>query len=202
MRGRYERYETVKEDLCFAPTSIHGGAVTPQHTMRQILLFLCLILTRRCTSFLCLARPIQSTKRFSVNGAKTGWNHNLPDDSSDFWAGGDEVRRDDDKPKQELRTGWLHNTAPASAQRQKASPAEQRGGGNQARELLELAKMQASRGHRILSPPVLHAVGGGFGRVVTEHAISVLLNDSSDKKIDVYFSVVEKVQSLDHRKWL
>lgn len=79
-----------------------------------------------------------------------------------------------------------------------------------ARRRLEFAKLQQERNHRLISTPALHAAGEDRLVAVTEHIISVPLryattsnNDpQSQQRIDVYFTIVEKVESEAYRQFL
>jgi hypothetical protein len=126
---------------------------------------------------------------------QTGWNHNQPDESSDFWRGSggsssdrqqppqQQQQQNKKKPARTLRTGWLHNTESqekieAAAQKKQAKGAGSAVVVSTARRRLELAMKQQDRNHRILSPPAFHTSGGGAALsggpfVVTEHVISV-----------------------------
>lgn len=86
---------------------------------------------------------------------------------------------------------------------------------NMARRRLELAQLQQERNHRILGPPAFHACGQDRVIAVTEHLISVPLvrdnsnnnnsNDSSNnqqQRIDVYLTIVEKVDTEETRLFL
>mmetsp|Transcript_22609 Transcript_22609/g.33192 ORF Transcript_22609/g.33192 Transcript_22609/m.33192 type:complete len:777 (-) Transcript_22609:627-2957(-) len=129
--------------------------------------------------------------------ASTGWNHNMPSESSTFW----KPLKDDDgntynppsvpssppsgdkDTKEEPRTGWLHNTAPKSSA--PTSPS------SKPRELaavkmLRLEKYKRRRNHRIISPPALHPCGNNRRAVVTEHLISVPIHRTSSKKQFTY----------------
>ena len=67
--------------------------------------------------------------------------------------------------------------------------------------------MKQTVNHRIISPPTFHACGGDRRAVITEHMISVPLDRSNlppnsigskdDQRIDVYFSIVELIQTFE-----
>lgn len=78
-----------------------------------------------------------------------------------------------------------------------------------ARRMLELAMKQKERNHRMVNPVAFHACGDDGVMAVSEHKIAVpLVRDErgasigDGRKIDVFFTVVEKVQSESHRAWL
>lgn len=145
----------------------------------------------------------------------TGWNHNLPSKSSKFWQkSGDDTSSSsnlsNDNTPSPLRTGWLHNTQAPSKIKTTDANDEKKPPTNLARQRLEMAQLQQQRNHRIVSPPALHAAGGDKVAVVTEHVLSVPLyhckeKDSSrnddDKRIDVYFSIVELLQQPNDREF-
>jgi len=138
--------------------------------------------------------------------ASTGWNHNLPDETSPFWTGKKELPKnlvaaaqkstDTVSGKERAKTGWLHKTAPP-----KQEKGEKTNTGNSARKLLEQAMMEQKINHRIVSPPTFHAVSEGRRAVITEHKLCVPLdrgNPPADPKakepmVDIYFSIVELV---------
>jgi hypothetical protein len=129
-----------------------------------------------------------------------------------------------------IQTGWLHNTKSRvtlereKQQQQKTSSASATT--SPARRLLEQAMIQQERNHRILTVPTLHATGGSAGDTivaVTQHKISVPLvhydptnnsksnkknndgdkpKDNNNRRIDVFFTIVEKVTTTQHRIWL
>lgn len=134
----------------------------------------------------------------------TGWNHNPPSDSSDFWKPFGEksavVDSDEASSRSELPTGWLHNAkSPEEAQ---AVDTSKKAGGFEARERLVLAMKQQERNHRIVSPPTFHECGEGRAIVVTEHRISLpLTRPDKSPRVDVAFTIVEKVNSRAARLW-
>jgi len=160
---------------------------------------------------------------------ETGWNHNVPSESSSFWNGPNQAAQSSSNRRQqerqqssssssstELRTGWLHNTqSPSSSKQREATEGKKNSSTtNMARRRLELAQLQQERNHRILAPPTFHACGEDLVVAVTEHLISVPVvypRHSSDSttttsttatRIDVYFSIVEKVDSDATRLFL
>jgi hypothetical protein len=160
---------------------------------------------------------------------RTGWTHNQPDPSSNFWEIPGGIKPNGEKrtvtnttssksPSNRPRTGWLHNQQPRKAVDSKTSAASQ----NQvvastsnsdstmtsvARWRLNLAKMQQERNHRILSPPAFHSCGDNGQMVVTEHLISLPLhrnnqNVVSNIRINVFFTIVERVSDDEtSRQW-
>jgi hypothetical protein len=129
--------------------------------------------------------------------AATGWNHNLPSDSSRFWrspngSSASNSSSTSDDQSNTPRTGWLHNTKPKrTAQEPKV------GGISKAQQRLKQAMKQQEENHRIIHPPAFHACGNDRQIVVTEHRISVPVFRSEGKKeprIDVAFSIVEEVK--------
>jgi hypothetical protein len=149
---------------------------------------------------------------------KTGWQHNQPSENSPFWqsessSSGDESRRSNDgeSTSAPLRTGWLHNTAPArditktaaAAADQAAEPNKSQTPPDIARKRLNLAMKQQARNHEIHSV-TLHAVGGKLPLVVTEHSIRVPLNrknDTDKRTVTVTFSIAEKCTTDEERRW-
>ena len=154
---------------------------------------------------------------------RTGWNHNTPAESSNFWQEGPETKDSDQTsdtaPK--LRTGWLHNTEPATStttsdsNNNKNNDPKTPSSSNKARKRLELAMKQQGRNHRILYPPTIHSCGDGRTMVVTEHKIALPLrrtltnkepppntpSSSSSSRVDVYFTIVERIASQKDRDW-
>lgn len=159
----------------------------------------------------------------------TGWNHNLPREASDFWNGPRDEKTSPkpqqssqpqsavDSASAPLRTGWLHNSKKASSVTIEASKTATAIGDTPpvmfaARRLLAQAKLQKERNHRLLHPPTFHAGGEDNVVAVTEHLVSVPLvydknnemgddtnSVSSKSRTDVYFCIVEKVDSEDKR---
>jgi len=201
------------------------------HHQRLLLTFLCMLSALRVRGFIVVARTSSAFSKSkyctprstflhlasnnSINGegdndesspkrAKTGWNHNLPDESSDFWEGGlEEAKSSSSSAYQptELRTGWLHNTEPRSQQQddKQASKSEDTGV-SPARRRLQQAMKEQERNHRIIAAPTFHACGH-CSVVVTEHKISLPLNrPGKTPRIDIYFSIVEKVDSQETRQ--
>lgn len=157
---------------------------------------------------------------------KTGWNHNLPSNESDFWVRGGassvspaasisgnksppSANEGDDEP----RTGWLHNTkSKAQEQKQKDCPGAGKSsatgsstGQSAARTTLRMEMEKRARNHRIIAPPAFHPVGDNR-IVVTEHKISVPLKPTivgsradaqNTDTIDVFFTVVELIENAE-----
>lgn len=120
----------------------------------------------------------------------SNWNHNLPDKDSSSPA-------PLPTPPAEARTGWLHNTGPPKAQESSNETAK-----SEAQLLLEQAKMQQERNHRILCPPAFHTGADSQLVAVTEHMISVPINrGGGSKRIDLYFSIVEILKDNDWQWW-
>ena len=161
---------------------------------------------------------------------QTGWNHNLPKETSNFWSSNIDnsaatsEAKTNPNSEEGPRTGWLHTkkkTAPSVTKKYKSSgTAEEESTSdssslNKALQLLEEAKMKQKVNHRIISPPVFHPCGEGRRAVVTEHFISVPLEyfdkegnkiddtnpDSNVEYIDVYFSIVDLVSSDEDEKF-
>ncbi len=157
-------------------------------------------------------KPKKEQKQVNLEG-KTGWNHNLPKESSSFWnlSSGDKASSSgnssdkEDKP----RTGWLH-TKPKSPTTIDSSESESSSSSlSKALQLLNEAKMRQKINHRIVSPPTFHACEEGRRAVITEHFISVPLRyynedgvkiDDSET-IDVYFSIIDLITSTDDEKF-
>jgi len=145
----------------------------------------------------------------------TGWNHNLPSESSDFWNiepnGSGQEKTDSnnnsntgatpDNEQEELRTGWLHNTEPTP--RAKAIDQQEKKQSNKARQRLQLAMKEQEQNHRMVSPPAFHACGENRCLVVTEHLLSVPLDRKIPRstRMDLFFTIVEKVTN-DNEAWL
>lgn len=168
------------------------------------------VLTRTSSASLIQARSSGRlvTAFYSVNGGdderprQTGWNHNTPDQDSDFWKDGPETKKQRTNSKVNLRTGWLHNTeSPEKKATSGTSPSP-----NTARRRLELAMKEKARNHRMVVVPTFHA-GNGAQHVVTEHYLSVPLiqsestTSSGGDRIDVYFSILEKVTKEEDQEF-
>jgi len=140
---------------------------------------------------------------------KTGWNHNLPSPSSEFWSGDSPSKRREEPPTSihgnRERTGWLHNKKPVSTNTKEKSKNNTKGI-NQAQRLLQMEKMKQKLNHRIIAPPTFHACGEDRCAVITEHLIAVPLNhiasqnkpkeiDRAELMINVYFSVVDLIST-------
>jgi pimeloyl-ACP methyl ester carboxylesterase len=199
--------------------------IRSHHHQLLIALLVCMLSVRQVRSFFATARtftttPSRTTNKHwqlassssssssNINGDtdsnnkdddkkekenKTGWNHNQPEKSVGF--GGSSSSS---SSTNELKTGWLHNSTP------KGGKTESKGAGDssQARQRLELAMKQTDRNHRILSPPAFHECGPGRAIVVTEHFISLpLTRPNRSPRIDVAFTIVEKVDSEEARQW-
>ena len=157
---------------------------------------------RRSTSVLLSIQPNGEGRK-----GKTGWNHNPPSESSSFWdsSSGDPAKEvPSDENKKQLRTGWLHNTESpsAAAAREPTNPTAAPAGGA-ARRRLEMAMKEQSRNHCLISPPTFHAAGSDGQIVVTEHTIRLPVDRNNDKseRVQVYFSIVEKVSKGDAEFW-
>ena len=152
--------------------------------------------TTRTTSSSKLSNGTEKTSR----KGRTGWNHNLPDESSEFWIrGGSNSSSGDAAPAAtesttatstsssssrtlpKFRTGWLHNqVAPQSSSSQTTtttSTSSSRNALEQARERLKQAKVESQRNHCIISPVTFHMTSSTtqVRLAVTEHVISVPL---------------------------
>jgi pimeloyl-ACP methyl ester carboxylesterase len=170
-------------------------------------------------------RPTRVTLASKVNGdgrgteGRTGWNHSQPEKTSKFWKESVEQRAETEEegtPSKRLRTGWLHNSQSreelVKANKAKASNDTPGGGTSPARRLLELAMKQQERDHRVVAPVTFHACGDDTVVAVTEHKLSVPLLREKDstsensfaagERIDVFFTVAEKIQSEGHKDWL
>lgn len=166
-----------------------------------------------------LAADSSSSASSNVNGdtdddtdkvPQTGWTHNQPSESSDFWKSEaseqpNESSSSNESSAAELRTGWLHNTAPViseNAATGNGNIGKKGEGGSEARHRLELAMKQQERNHRIVSPPTFHECGTGRAIVVTEHVISLpLMRPSKAPRVNVAFTISEKVESQETRQW-
>ena len=154
-----------------------------------------------------------TTALYQEKEGKTGWNHNLPSESSGFWdsdtsssSSRGEPQSQEQAAESEPRTGWLHNTVSKSEQQAASSSSSPPAASGQARRRLEMAMKNQARNHRILGPPTFHATGSKR-LVVTEHWIRVPVvysDDSSDipttldkKTVDVYFSITEAVTTTE-----
>jgi len=129
---------------------------------------------------------------------QTGWNHGSTGNSPDSWKREVDSSKVSEQPgnqgQEEQRTGWLHNTVSPSEQNQELADK------STAQSLLQKAMKGDARNHRIISPPAVHSVDT-HRVVVTEHKISVPLDydGSNQERIDVYFTIVEKVN--DEQPW-
>jgi pimeloyl-ACP methyl ester carboxylesterase len=146
-------------------------------------------------------------KKKTSKEPKTGWTHSTPDPTSDFWEPGPERPKPNEEPKK-LRTGWLHNAESKEKKSLSVTDASglpnsgKTGGFSEAQRRLQLAMRQQERNHRIIAPPTLHACGTDFPIVITEHKISLPLSRvEPSSRLDVYFTIVEKVRSEKDRKW-
>jgi pimeloyl-ACP methyl ester carboxylesterase len=131
---------------------------------------------------------------------RTGWTHNQPSSKApDFKGFASETQSSDSASENELRTGWLHNSAPKVSAADKSKTT---GDSSEARQRLELAMKQTDRDHRIATPPTFHECGAGRAIVVTEHFISLpLTRPNRAPRIDVAFTIVEKVNTEESRQW-
>lgn len=154
--------------------------------------------------------------------AQTGWNHNLPGESSSFWSEESELSaasKKKENTRTEVRTGWLHNTkSAAQIEDEKKAEKEQQKKNQEgsegkvekkqnslemARKMLRDEKIKNKVNHRIISAPTFHPCGEGRRAVVTEHKISVPLDrynppeDELDDEpmIDVFFRIAELVNT-------
>jgi hypothetical protein len=143
----------------------------------------------------------------------TGWDQNLPDESSIFWKSSSDRtnglgRQSKTRSNQrgsssssEPRTGWLHNTK--SKQTAKKDSVTAGGVVSAAQRLLQQAKMKDELNHRIIAPPAFHACGDGRQVVVTEHLLSLPIYRArpASPRLDVYFSVMECARDDDQQRW-
>ncbi len=155
-------------------------------------------------------------KNKNIEG-QTGWNHNLPKETSSFWTSSSPSSSSSSSSKEgytiekeEPKTGWLHNTKSKNP-KSSTTPAttadkNKPGKESKAQKLLRMAKLKQKVNHRMVSPPVFHPCGEGRRAVVTEHFISVPLKygqgptegeGESEESIDVYFSIVDLVSSTE-----
>ena len=172
----------------------------------------------RSRHFFLRASDNDNVNNNNVNGSgRTGWTHSTPDESSKFWKSSVENRDENiassnsngngnNKP---LRTGWLHNTQSRQAleEQQQQQQQQQKDTTTPARKLLQAAMLQKERNHRIVTAPTFHAAGDETVVAVTQHKLSVPLvhggtTASSSPRLDVFFTVCEKIQSPAHRTWL
>lgn len=144
---------------------------------------------------------------------KTGWVHNQPQDSSNFWkkssgsvnglgskrGGARQPRSSNEDTTDEPRTGWLHNTK-APKQQEEIQEEDSTASISPAQRLLQAAKMKQELNHRIVSSPAFHACGDGRQVVVTEHYISLPIYRFQEEspRMDVYFSITECVDKNEH----
>lgn len=153
---------------------------------------------------------------------RTGWNHNEPDADGDFWmdpqtAAERTTEKDfvkDDTGRQKFRTGWLHGGSSSndetttSSQSSTTNNKKNTPPRNLARERLNQAMLESTRNHRIIAPVTFHTTSVQEQLAVTEHLLSVPLShadseDSNNKdRIDVFFTIVEKVDSEEKRTWM
>jgi len=138
---------------------------------------------------------------------ETGWNHNLPKETSPFWTKEESSTSSTsttaaDSSSKAQRTGWLHSKPKEKSEKKdidNSIPKE-----SAAQKLLRMAKLQQKTNHRIISPPTFHACGEGRRAVITENFISVPLDrysspspssssSSLEEKIDIYFSIVDLI---------
>jgi pimeloyl-ACP methyl ester carboxylesterase len=143
----------------------------------------------------------EEEKETSKKGVpQTGWTHSNPSKSS----GSSEQRSSESSSstssKNELRTGWLHNSVPKAGKSKAESKAT--GDSSQARQRLELAMKQGDRNHRIVTAPAFHECGPDRAIVVTEHFISLpLTRPKRAPRIEIAFTIVERVDSEETRQW-
>lgn len=138
---------------------------------------------------------------------QTGWNHNLPDESSDFWqpSTNPQSRKEPSAPETPLRTGWLHNTESPSEKKKQEAGSSTTSTTSMARQRLEQAMKEQRNRHEISAPPTFHAADDNTMIMTTEHTIQVpLYHDTSEnqKRITLYFSIVEKVTLAERNQWL
>jgi len=157
----------------------------------------------------------KNTSSSGTKKAVTGWNHNLPDETSQFWKGEKELPKNlasadqastetSAERKERLKTGWLHKTKKAAPLKQ-----EDKAKTGNPRLLLEQAMMEQKVNHRMISPPTFHAVGEGRRVVITEHKLSVPLDRSNpptapnakEPMVDIYFSIAELVTTPEDEKF-
>ena len=166
---------------------------------------------RPCYHSLILSLASTPTNSEQESKPLTGWNHKLPSQESAFWKSelSSEATSTSSNSNQsselgqsqsiEPRTGWLHNTAsPSSAPAPQLSSIT-----SPAQILLQQAMKEQERNHRMISPPTFHACSKDRQVVVTEHKIALPLHrsDSQQLRLDVYFTVVEKVKDVDVQWW-
>lgn len=165
----------------------------------------------QCRSNRFLVRAINGEDTGKRSGA-TGWNHNLPGPNSDFWKenSAQSLSKQSDPNKEEIRTGWLHNTQSTESMKEKAKSSlsndmEGAKGVNLARKRLEQAKLEQERNHRMINPPALHPSPDGKTLfAVTEHVVSVPLSYEQAQdipRLDIYFSIVEVVNTSAKRSF-
>jgi len=163
------------------------------------------------------SKPPQDANQSKAKG-QTGWNHNLPSSDSDFWStvNTEATNLTKDANQRQLKTGWLHNTRSASSSSASSSTDndndnandKKKGGLYQARRLLQLEKMKQKINHRIPFPPTFHPCGNDRRVALTEHLVRVPLDhaasttgpdelDPNEDRIDVYFTVVDLIQTDD-----
>lgn len=164
--------------------------------------------------------PSSSSSSSSEKRASTGWNHNLPEEDSEFWTGKKELPKNyssetetetessaskNSNSSSNFRTGWLHS----NKKKKEVVEQENTSTGNTARKMLEKAMMDQKMNHRIVSPPTFHPVAEGRRAVITEHKIALPLdryNPPADEKaaepmVDVYFSIVELVSTPEQESF-
>ncbi|GKY92515.1 hypothetical protein MPSEU_000221800 [Mayamaea pseudoterrestris] len=147
---------------------------------------------------------------------KTGWNHKLPSKDSPFWKSNEEESTTEQdvngnsKPNRPLRTGWLHNTAPAKSQQTKQTEVSQDSDSSSssklslARQRLTQAMTMQSRNHEIHVVSFPASGSASTSLAVTEHSISVPLNRSSvndKRRVRLYFTIVETIKESDRAWW-
>lgn len=223
--------------LLLVLVSHHGGAITRRHSSfafnslakagsRNDSLFaskkLCST-QNSCSSSIRGGATILGLSSDSENSEedfpepRTGWDHNTPDDRSNFWKtqkpNGAPPPNGEPRPNRraqssgmrtggsttnergdELPTGWLHNTEPTP--KAKEMRKEQKKQTSKARARLQQAMKDQERNHRMIFPPAFHACGAGRTVMVTEHLMSVPLyrNIPRSPRIDICFTVIEELE--------
>jgi hypothetical protein len=128
---------------------------------------------------------------------KTGWTHNLSNK--------DQTASSSSSTTSKPRTGWLHYDSGAQKAKETSQQQQQQQPMSEARRRLEQAMKEQPQGinHRMLTPPAFHACGENRCVAVTEHEISVPVfrTGQNSARINIYFSVAEKV-TKDNSQWL
>jgi pimeloyl-ACP methyl ester carboxylesterase len=196
-----------------------------RHHQFFIALIVCMLSVQKVRSFVLAARTTTSSRTSAhwqlasssssssssnVNGdhdedkkskkpvPQTGWTHSNPSGKST--PSEQRSTESSSSSKNELRTGWLHNSVPKAGKTKVDSKAT--GDASQARQRLELAMKQGDRNHRIVTPPAFHECGPNRAIVVTEHFISLpLTRPNRSPRIEISFTIVEQVDSEEARQW-